>query len=86
VCEDLNALYAKGNFTLSGLDWMDINEFAKKAKKSYYFCSQSTARYKKGDINCVFCVLLERLKMYDIAENVKKKYFLFHTLVIFLNF
>jgi len=76
VCEDLNALYAKGNFTLSGLDWMEINEFAKKAKKSYYFCSSQRQDIKGGYKLC-FCVLLERLKMYDIAENVKKNIFCF---------
>jgi hypothetical protein len=33
VCEDLDALYAKGNFSLTGMDWMNINEFAKKVNE-----------------------------------------------------
>jgi hypothetical protein len=36
VCEDLDALYAKGNFSLTGMDWMNINEFAKKVNKKEY--------------------------------------------------
>jgi hypothetical protein len=30
VCEDLDALYAKGNFYMTDADWININDFATK--------------------------------------------------------
>ena len=48
-CEDLNALYRKGNFTLTKDDWLDLNEFCDKVNMELLFDFNLMRRDAKGN-------------------------------------
>ena len=49
VCEDLNALYKRGNFTMTKADWIRLNEFCEKAKWNLLFDFNALLRDANGD-------------------------------------